>query len=188
MNARHRHLVVELDLARAHEARRPARPTRGSGVAASGMCPSPANSPEVGSRPTQPAPGRYTSAQACRSVKSCAGPGGAVERLLVGPQLNQVARDEARGQPEVAQRFHQQPRRVAARAAAAASASPRSSARPAPSGSGSGRRPAAGGSDRPGSRSSGPARAESTPGTPAAAARPAPTSRNGASSRRCSSS
>ena len=30
----------------------------GFGVAASGMCPSPANSPEVGSRPTQPAPGR----------------------------------------------------------------------------------------------------------------------------------
>ena len=30
----------------------------GSGVAASGMCPSPANRPLVGSRPTQPAPGR----------------------------------------------------------------------------------------------------------------------------------
>jgi hypothetical protein len=29
-----------------------------SGVQASGMCPSPASSPEVGSSPTQPAPGR----------------------------------------------------------------------------------------------------------------------------------
>ena len=43
----------------------------GSGVAASGMCPSPVNKPEVGSSPTQPAPGKYTSAQACKSVKSC---------------------------------------------------------------------------------------------------------------------
>ena len=48
----------------------------GCGVAASGMCPSPANSPEVGSSPIQPAPGMYTSAQACRSVKSAAGPDG----------------------------------------------------------------------------------------------------------------
>ena len=30
----------------------------GSGEAASGIWPSPASSPEVGSRPTQPAPGR----------------------------------------------------------------------------------------------------------------------------------
>ncbi len=30
----------------------------GAGVAASGICPSPASRPEVGSRPTQPAPGR----------------------------------------------------------------------------------------------------------------------------------
>ena len=29
----------------------------GCGVAARGMCPSPANSPEVGSRPIHPAPG-----------------------------------------------------------------------------------------------------------------------------------
>ena len=29
----------------------------GSGVAASGMCPSPARSPDVGSSPTHPAPG-----------------------------------------------------------------------------------------------------------------------------------
>ena len=30
----------------------------GCGVQASGMCPSPASSPEVGSKPIQPAPGR----------------------------------------------------------------------------------------------------------------------------------
>jgi hypothetical protein len=48
----------------------------GCGVADSGMCPSPANSAEVGSRPIQPAPGMYTSVHACRSVKSAAGPDG----------------------------------------------------------------------------------------------------------------
>ena len=41
-----------------------------------------------------------------------------VERLHVGRQLNQVARDEARRQPEVAQHLHQQPAGVAARARA----------------------------------------------------------------------
>ena len=48
----------------------------GCGVADSGMWPSPANSPEVASSPIQPAPGMYTSAHACRSVKSVAGPDG----------------------------------------------------------------------------------------------------------------
>ncbi len=60
-----------------------ARRLDGSGVQASGMCPSPASRPDVGSRPTQPAPGRYTSPQACRSVKSTVGAGRAVERLDV---------------------------------------------------------------------------------------------------------
>ncbi|TXT16196.1 MAG: hypothetical protein FD132_2946 [bacterium] len=48
----------------------------GSGVQARGMWPSPANRPEVGSSPIQPAPGTKTSAQACRSVKSASGPEG----------------------------------------------------------------------------------------------------------------
>ena len=48
----------------------------GSGVHASGMWPSPASSPDVGSNPIQPAPGRYTSVHACRSVKSAVGPAG----------------------------------------------------------------------------------------------------------------
>src|SRR5436305_637163 len=49
---------------------------RECGVAANGMWPSAQNTPEVGSSPIQPAPGRYTSAQACRAVKSCSGPDG----------------------------------------------------------------------------------------------------------------
>ena len=46
----------------------------GCGVQASGMWPSPASRPDVGSKPIQPAPGRYTSHQACRSVKSTSVP------------------------------------------------------------------------------------------------------------------
>ena len=48
----------------------------GSGVQASGMCPSPARSPLVASRPTQPAPGRKTSVHACKSDRSSATPTG----------------------------------------------------------------------------------------------------------------
>ena len=48
----------------------------GSAAAATGRWPSAANMPEVGSSPTQPAPGRYVSTQACRSVKSRGGPAG----------------------------------------------------------------------------------------------------------------
>ncbi len=48
----------------------------GSGVHESGMCPSPANNPEVGSRPIHPAPGKYTSHHAWRSVKSAVVPAG----------------------------------------------------------------------------------------------------------------
>src|SRR6188474_2544484 len=53
-----------------------------SGVQASGICPSPANNPDVGSRPIQPAPGMYTSVQACRSVKSFSGPDGPSNDLI----------------------------------------------------------------------------------------------------------
>ncbi len=42
--------------------------------------------------------------------------GGPVEGLLVGDELDEVARGEARGEPEAAQDLHQEPRRVAARA------------------------------------------------------------------------
>ena len=88
----------------------------GRGVAASGMCPSPANSPEVGSSPTQPAPGRKTSHQACRSVKSAVGPDGPSSGFVVGDELHEVARHEPGGEAEVAQDLHQQPAAVAARA------------------------------------------------------------------------
>ena len=44
--------------------------SRGRAVQASGMCPSPHMSPLVASRPTQPPPGRNTSAHACRSTTS----------------------------------------------------------------------------------------------------------------------
>ncbi len=46
----------------------------GVGATASGICPSAVNSPEVASIPIHPAPGRYTSAQACRSTPSTFGP------------------------------------------------------------------------------------------------------------------
>ena len=46
----------------------------GNGVHAKGICPSPAIKPEVGSNPTQPAPGRKTSHHACKSVKSLSVP------------------------------------------------------------------------------------------------------------------
>ena len=49
---------------------------RQMGLAARGIWPSPVNNPLVGSSPTQPAPGRKTSVQACRSVKSTSVPEG----------------------------------------------------------------------------------------------------------------
>ena len=104
----------------------------GVAVHASGMWPSPARRPDVGSRPIHPAPGTYASAHACRSVKSRSAPGRTVERLHVGDELNQVAGRETRGDT-----------RGGAGSARAASpsrgtirspspASPRASARPAP--------------------------------------------------------
>ena len=86
----------------------------GSGVQASGMCPSPASSPDVGSRPIQPPPGRYTSHQAWRSVKSRSTPVGPSIAFTSGRQLDQIAGHEARGEPEVAEELHEQPRRVSA--------------------------------------------------------------------------
>ncbi len=56
----------------------------GSGVQASGIWPSPAIRPEVGSRPIQPAPGRNTSHHACRSVKSTSVPDGPSSDLTSG--------------------------------------------------------------------------------------------------------
>jgi hypothetical protein len=47
------------------------------------------------------------------------GPGGTLERALVGLELDQVSRDEARGEAEPAQHLQEQPGAVAARARAA---------------------------------------------------------------------
>ena len=58
VDARHLHVVRELDLALVDRAVRPAPRSTARGVQASGMWPSPASRPEVGSSPTQPAPGR----------------------------------------------------------------------------------------------------------------------------------
>ena len=73
----------------------------------------------MASRPIQPAPGRYTSAQACRSVKSLSVPEGPSSAATSGFELDQVSGYEARGQPETSQHLHQQPCRVAAGAAPA---------------------------------------------------------------------
>ena len=51
------------------------------GVQTSGMCPSPANRPEVGSIPIQPAPGKNASAQAWKSAESVRGPLGLSDAL-----------------------------------------------------------------------------------------------------------
>jgi len=90
------------------------------GVADSGMWPSPAKRPDVGSSPIQPAPGTYTSAQACRSVKSAAGPDGPSSASTSEGQLHQVAGYEAGGVTQLAQDRHQKPRRVATRTDASA--------------------------------------------------------------------
>ena len=74
----------------------------GSAAQASGMCPSLASRPEVGSRPTQPAPGKYTSAQACRSVKSADAPDGPSSDSTSGfnwikyPETNRAATPRCR--------------------------------------------------------------------------------------------
>ena len=106
----------KVDLARVGRAGRSGARRAGRGVRASGMWPSPANRPDVGSSPIQPAPGMYTSAQACRSVKSASGPLGPSSDLLSARELHQVAGHEARREPEPAQDLHQQPAAVAARA------------------------------------------------------------------------
>ncbi len=52
-------------------------------------------------------------------MKSALGPGGPFERLLVGDELNEVSRGEARGKSDMPQDLNQEPGGVAARALAA---------------------------------------------------------------------
>ena len=90
----------------------------GSGVAASGMWPSPVSRPEVASRPTQPAPGRYDLGPGVQVGEVGGRALRPVQRLHVGDELDQIAGDEARGVAEMAQRLHQQPGGIAAGALA----------------------------------------------------------------------
>ncbi len=78
------------------------------------MCPSPARRPDVGSSPIQPAPGRIDLRPGVQVGEVALRSGGAVERLHVGGELDQIARREARREPEVTQDLHEQPARVAA--------------------------------------------------------------------------
>ena len=110
------HLVRELHLALLGQAtqRRGARGLGGAGErnmafarkqAGGRIEPDPARAGQVGL-----APGVQIGEVVRRS-------GGPVQRLDVRSQLNQVTRDETRGDAEVAQQLHQEPARVAARAA-----------------------------------------------------------------------
>ena len=119
VDARHRHVVRELDLAvvdRAADRRRRRRLGRAGhrDVAFTGEQPgSRIQADPAGARQVDLAPGVQVG-------EIVLGARGAVERLDVGLELDQVAGDEARGQPQVAQRLHEQPAGVATRAAAAA--------------------------------------------------------------------
>ena len=87
----------------------------GSGVQLSGMCPSPASRPLVGSKPIQPAPGRYFAPSVqvgeihLRAARS-------VQGFHVGCELDEIATDEPRREAQRAQQRHEQPAGVAARA------------------------------------------------------------------------
>ena len=109
----HRHLVEELDLARFDAARdrrgaRRLRRARQRDVPFAGeQSRRRIEADPAGARQVHLAPGVEI-----REV--AVGARGSVERLHVRRQLDQVAGHEARGEPEVAEQLHQQPRRVAA--------------------------------------------------------------------------
>ena len=113
VDARDLHLVAELDLALVHAAfdRCGARRLRGAGqrnMAFTGE--------QAGGR-VQPDPagaGQEDLAPGVQVGEVLFRAAGAVEGLHVGRELDQVARDEARRQAQVAQQLHQQPARVAA--------------------------------------------------------------------------
>ena len=86
------------------------------GVQTSGIWPSPANRPEVGSIPIQPAPGKNASAQAWKSAESFCGAARTLGRALLRRHLNEISGDEACRDSQMSQNLHQQPSRVAARA------------------------------------------------------------------------
>ena len=75
VNPRDRHVEIERRFARLDGAG-DGRGADGSGVQASGICPSPANSPDVGSRPIQPAPGKIHLGPGVQIGEICVGPAG----------------------------------------------------------------------------------------------------------------
>ena len=106
----HRHLVLEVDLALSTPPETGAALT-GSGVHASGMCPSPASRPDVGSSPIQPAPGRYTSHHAWRSVKSWSAPTGPSMAFTSGTSWIRYPDTKRAAKPKMAQQLNEQPGR-----------------------------------------------------------------------------
>ena len=146
------------------------------------MCPSPAKQPGGGIEADPARAGQIHLGPGVQIGEVALGAGRTLERLLVGLELDQVARDEARREAEVAEHLHEQPRAVAARARSRARASPPASARRARGGSRSGSRARARGSGRRGSRRCGAAcgrsPASSSASRGARAARPRGTARS----------
>ncbi len=85
-----------------------------SGAQARGMWPSAASSPEVGSKPIQPAPGRYTSAQACRSKESFEAPAGASSPGSSDASWIRYPETKRAANPRCRSILDQQPCRIAA--------------------------------------------------------------------------
>ncbi len=81
---------------RAPPGRKWGQPWDGCGVAARGMWPSPASSPEVGSSPTPACAWQIGLGPGVQVGEVVIGAGGAVQRFLVGRELDQVAGHEPR--------------------------------------------------------------------------------------------
>ena len=90
----------------------------GSGVAASGIWPSPGHQAGGGVEADPAGAGQIDLGPGMQIGEVSAGALRPLDRLLVGDELDQVARDEARGEAEMAQKLHQQPGGIAAGAAA----------------------------------------------------------------------
>ena len=73
------------------------------------MCPSAANRPEVGIEPDPTGARHVRLAPGVQIGEVVLGSGGPVERLLIGHELDQVARDEARRDAQLTQHVHEQP-------------------------------------------------------------------------------
>ena len=137
-DARRPHVEAELDLGAARPRRRSARPSdnaawrRAADVAfAAEQARGRVEADPAGAGQIDLGPGVQIGEIVVRALRP-------VERIDVGPELDQIAGDEARGEAEMAQDLHQQPGGVAAGAGAAAPASPPASGRRAPCGSRSG--------------------------------------------------